>query len=481
MPMKKAARLVALGLVLTFVFSGAVQARKPLLEPQPNSDRILVSTPGHRASEYMAVSDPRRRGRVVAAAIDLDTPVGGFQCNTWFSKNGGRTWRESSPTTLWTEGYTADPWLSIDERGRVHLVCLQRRDDQSDDRLVTAIIYLRSDDFGKSWSEPMTIQPSKAPDALASADKISILVSSKGTIFVCATEGGNPNLVVERSDNGGETWEGTELKSEDSYLTQCNGIVEGPNGEIHINAVAYDGNFGTYTSYDDGRTWGGFVVAGNRRPGGRDQVKHLVRGFTQRVPLYPDIAVSPRTGSVFVSSEVLQEDDTMHTLVYRSTDRGQSYQPVSYPVPPSDLCASGDILKPAAAVDRRGIVGLHLRCQGATWFQTGREESWFSASADDGNSWSKPLLVSSTDLPSTNLDPRNWGDPNSPLAALLGFLEDPSLARGENLLFSRPYTAWRFGHAGDYWFMTASNAGFVVMWVDAFNGIQQVWARLIKV
>ena len=466
------------------------------------SKRTLVSVPNHRMGEFAVARNPRNPDHLVVAAMDFDDQTGSVGCATFVSRDGGLRWRPGKHVPGLDKGFVCgDPWVTIDTQGRAHLQGLLIDGTpadyvvgQVDGSLVRATpqqIHARSDDGGHRWSPARRIPPRHKKNQV---DKNAIHASRSGTLFACINElpEGGDDLVVSRSFDAGSSWTRPKALDEaigidgpdDNGPVKCNGIAEGPNGEIHVMWMGWfpgesTPRFGTATTRDDGATWTGTTIDQVRLEYDNPaiDVATLNLGWT-----WPSIAASPVNGEVFVSVPRFSGDRYVSVL-YRSNNSGRSYEEVSLPEIPSRGCGECHQMRPALVVDDSGRLGLQLML---TSNELGLDkEAWFLISPDGGDSWLQPIQLSSTGPDRSYLDPRNWAPDGARSSdQVMDALQHPDrigATLGWDAIFrARRTDQIRWG--GDYWGITASSKGFVALWEDHWaNGKHQLWSRVIRV
>jgi hypothetical protein len=152
-------------------------------------------------------------------------------------------------------------------------------------------------------------------------------------------------------------------------------------------------------------------------------------------------------------------------LFSRSMDRGKTWSEPK--LLESGLDKGVKQWQPAIAVNKDGVVGV-------TWFDSREDKSgkkyhqYFVASADGGDTFTKPVQVSSEIS-----DPDGRG--NSQLAPMVGVYDG-------KLMLSVISAASRWGSGGDYMGLAADKDGaFHPFWADARSGTFQVYTARVAV
>lgn len=433
------------------------------------TDRTLASEPGHRLSEFMVAEDPRDTRHRVAGYIDWDQADAATGCAFTATRDGGRTWDAARVTGYDGLDLLGDPWISIDQGGRIHYVCMARPRTSE----TRSMWYTHSDDDGATWTPAAQVPQ---VDPTKRVDKVSLLADSAGRVHVCFWESGS-GVVHARSLDGGETWAPTRTLWAGGTL--CNGIEEGPQGELYVLAAHLgESKWHVFSSLDGGETW----RKSNGVPYDWTSLKvSIVLGTTH--PLYPEgsnptLAVSPTTGHLFLALQDLDAEGQYRIEAHRSLDQGLTFDPLVVPRPTTS-CADCQHLHAAAAVDATGRLGLSFTVEDGPGAQP--RETWLVASADEGDTWAVPTLVATearTKASATAYAP----NPEHATWLIESILTDP--ARATTYVDSFSFGAqWAHNQkdGGHYWESSWTDEGFLVTWIDYQEGIPQLWARIVSV
>lgn len=454
-------------------FSAAVLAATSLtLLPDAHADvsaRLVagsavrqVSEPGHSVTEFQAVRDPINGQRLAVGAIDLDKPGSHAGCMAYLSGDGGQTWRPSNPFSALPAGdrvLSADPMLTFDHRGRLHMICLMLS-DESGNPSVLRTAYIRSDDFGRSWSSP-TYVPTISPDS--SPDKPAIFVAKGGRIVVCALQRvddgasgpfGRTTTGVALSNDDGRGWRVFEPRSLRGYAAECLALSRDGDGTLHMafeslgGSKAAAGSLGSIASRDGGVTWGAPVI----------YAKNTYMVDPPEATAFPLASMSdadPNRPVVYAAGTRATADRRWQLVLSRSTDGGRTYRPLTAPKPPSDTCRI-HMRNPVVHVDSRGRLALEFNCRNRLKVDEGIREFWLTVSVDSGDTWLPPVLLSREPEPKCS----------TPYIVGLVNQVDP---------------CWRFPDGADYWFITSRPAGLQAFWIDNTTGTTTIRTQLFKV
>jgi len=319
------------------------------------------------------------QGRIFAGWKEMNE-IGGFNRVAFGrSLDGGRTWGRSLIEDSAPLQHQSDPWLAVDESGRVYYTRTQG----------AGLFVSSSSDGGLTWDRMMNINDQ--PD---SADKSSIKSDGNGTIYASYVTAGpnapfNMKIIATSSVDGGVTWGQSKV------------VVSGLNPFAPVIATRLDGtayivwwaplsatrpgaNIRASTTTDRGATWGAPVRV-NSMPG--SAVYDASIGPPKRIP-YPSSATNS-SGTLFVAWADKEKGD-YNIVVARSDDGGATW---SAPVQVNDVDA-GDQWMAALAVDANDV--LHT-----AWYdgRTGNLNLYYANSSDGGRTWSPNLRVTTQETP----------------------------------------------------------------------------------
>jgi len=284
---------------------------------------------------------------------------------------------------------------------------------------------------------------------------------------------------VAISRDGGATW---DRPVHIGPSTTPNGFLEAPDGALYLLTLGSTDagrDFRVWVSSDRGVTWnptvvGPFVIP----PGYNDQNRWVdQRPWTTM----PDMTLRASDGHLFAVAQSWDETQESYRIhLHRSADGAATFQAVPTPTFESSTCPDCHVTKPTVTVDAAGRLGLQvqLTVDGAT-----RKEVWFAASADDGATWTQPVLLSATDVPSFWAHPMDLTPQPSSLVATATYLaENPTDAHGVavgvglSTLVSELQLRWN----GEYWQITSSPHGFVALYIEhSADGIPELWSRVV--
>ncbi len=319
------------------------------------------------------------QGRIFAGWKEMNE-IGGFnRVGFGRSLDSGRTWERSLIEDSAPLQHQSDPWLAVDESGRVYYT-----------RTQGAGLFVSSSGDGLTWDRMMNINDQ--PD---SADKSSIRSDGNGAIYASYVTAGptaprDMKIVATRSVDGGVTW-GQSKVLVSGLNPFAPVIATRPDGTAHVvwwaplSATRPGANIMASTTTDRGAIWGAPVRV-NSTPG--SAVYDASIGPPKRIP-YPSAATNS-DGSLFVAWAD-KEKGEYNIVVARSDDSGTTW---SEPVQVNDV-DTGDQWMTAIAVDANDI--LH-----AAWFdaRTGNINLYYANSTDGGRTWSPNLRITDQETPS---------------------------------------------------------------------------------
>jgi photosystem II stability/assembly factor-like uncharacterized protein len=321
-------------------------------------DRGEIRGPFLTGTSVPSVAYDRRRGRILAGASSFF-----FGTSILHSDDGGQTWTESErPNITFPHGTDA----KITQAWQI----VPAGEDQPD------VIYVgvepaalfRSQDGGDSfelvrglWEHPHrpTWQPGGGGLCLH-----TILIDPRDPkrVLVAISTGG-----VYLTDDGGETWRASnkgvraEFMPEDQRYPEYGQCVHKVSRDAaNPDRFFLQNHFGLYRSDDGGATWTD-IANGVPSDFGFPVVAHPQKGDTAYIlPLIADVKRWTTDAAC---------------RVYRTTDAGASWQPLTCGLPQQDAYVT--VLRDAFTTDGAEPAGLYFGTRGGEVY----------ASHDDGESW----------------------------------------------------------------------------------------------
>lgn len=446
--------------------------------------KIPITATDHRVNEYWVARDPTNGFRLAAGAMDGEDAAGGSGCPIFASDDGGRSWKDVTPTGFILPYGQGDPWVVFSSAGVLHANCMVLGGNETSGRAL--LLYSRSFDGGQTWDQ---VRP------MPGSDRAMTFADSKGNLFYCVSVGSS--VKVWKSPDEGQSWHPVE---QPSIPITCGSFGEAPDGTLFIGYGFW--SLGFVVSHDSGNSWE--LLGPEIRP--RSHIfdndacaaiqslgGDLVAAYTCWVPLsllpnapmplaHPSFAVSSQTGHIFVAAQNFSGGDATSARyvldLRKSVDGGKSFEPLAVPAPPYP-CASCHSSRPILAIDDANVIGL-------LWHRgnlTLKEETWFSASLDEGKSWLPAVLLSQQSLDQgpwsvQNLRPR----PHTVITPAAAALNDPTGPNfPDRLVGGSTELTWSQRYQGaDTATMTYSPEGFVAVWQDlSGDGTPQVWSRIV--
>jgi hypothetical protein len=460
-----------LGGVLVAALAAAAASTAPKVVVGPN---ILVSRDGDVPHvELMVATSPRTSNNLLGAAITATRPNGGWACRAYSSTDGGATWKASEfpEQVKWGGG---DPQTVFSAQGTPIFVALtMNKNDKGKD--CASMHVWRSEDHGETWEKPSEIGCSPSWD-----HEQMVVDTTKGRysgrIYIAALYDYPVYRVgVFRSDDDGRSWVGpveaangggTIGINDVTPVVLSDGTLIVPYGDFPFlpdkrptKGIAHE-NFWTVESTD-----GGVTFSAPRR------------SVTQSINIDDKESKIAGFGKFAADSEGKEYRDRLYTvwedarfgnyriLFSRSADRGKTWsEPKTLE---SGLDKGVKQWQPAVAVNKDGVVGV-------TWFDSREDKAgkqyhqYFAASTDGGDSFTKPVQVSSE-----LSDPNGRG--NSQLSPMVWVHEG-------TISLSTISAASRWGSGGDYMGLAADKDGaFHPFWADARSGTFQVYTSRVAV
>lgn len=426
--------------------------------------QVLVSPEGHRMAEYMVARNPLDADHLILAAHDYDAGTGTLTCVLFVTRDGGLTWKQSQPIPgLDRPHLQFDGWVSFDRQGVAHYICLDTAGTQGQ----TWPYYSHSTDGGDTWA-PAVLIPTQTEGQ--SIDKSALIAASDGTVYAAFSG------QVARTLDSGKTW--TKGASHGSG-SNPNGFAEDIWGTVYLLLRGGGASRVARTS-DGGESWnmtevGPFIIP----PGYNDQNRWVdQRPWTT----LPSMAYHDRTDSLFVVQQSWNTTTSLYEIhLYRSADRGVSFQELAVPAFASPTCGPCHVTKPSIAFDLEGRLGLLVQLTNDGGHT---KEVWFSASGDEGLTWVPSFVLSKTAPPDEWMNARAFTPSTSaPTGFAAGVAENPTDAgpMAVGLALTTAVQELQMRWNGEYWGIEASTRGFVAPWIDhSADGAPQLYARLLR-
>jgi hypothetical protein len=328
--------------------------------------------------------------------------IGVFQQDRWSnggarglttatSVDGGTTWTRTFPHFSKCAGGTpanggdydraSDPWVSFGPDGRAYQVSLSVNAAQT----ISAILTSTSTDGGLTWSEPVTVQRDVSPNGFVFNDKESLTADphTAGTAYLVwdrsrfpSDMSQNPGTsrafrgdpIFAKTTNGGVNWSTPRdiLPQNQNVSTIGNQIAVLPDGTL-VDAYLYFKGLGApnqslqgvQRSTDGGASWSKPIEI-------TDNTVTRVRDPDTGTPLrtgsdigggLPDIAVDPRSGTLYVVFEDNRFSGGDHNdiALSKSNDGGLSW---SSPIKVNQTPNGATAFTPAVDVLPNGTVAV---------------------------------------------------------------------------------------------------------------------------
>jgi hypothetical protein len=373
--------------------------------------------------EPFVAADPSRPGWLVGVwQQDRWSSGGANGLVARYSRDGGRTWRDSELpefSRCADGGYerASDPWVTFSPDGTAYFMALAFDNDPARD----AMLVVRSRDGGRTWGpvtalirnddvrffndkNTITADPTDPRYAYAVWDRVETLGPGDEDFT-------GPTLFTRTTD-GGRTWERPRviLATGRTNLTIGNQIAVTPDGTL-VNVFAYfvaDARYvAVQRSTDHGRTWSKPIVV--NRLGTVGVVDPRDEAPVRTGDIIPDIAVDPRRGhdEVYVVWQDARPTggERDQVVLSRSTDGGRTWSA------PERVSSRTDTQAFTASV--------HVNARGqllVTYYDFSRDTTenrplptdyWATRSLNGGRSWSARERVT----------PRSFDMRDAPVAA----------------------------------------------------------------
>ena len=380
--------------------------------------------------------------------------IAGYGSGISYSKDNGKTWKQTVPPIFSFGGGVGDPVLATGPGGVFYFVQL------ANNGLGNGLLAVsRSTDGGARWSTPVNAIPSITNSVNNSHDKPWITVDNtnsqyRGTIYLTWTRFSNQvpaSLYFVKSSDSGRTWSAPKAigpAHNTAGFTQGSMPAVGPNGELYVSY--FDSRIpgiAVIKSTDGGENFSAPVTA--LRDASLRFGRHYNGGLES--PPFPGIAVDTSNGqfrgTVYVTTEIkpsalIARRDEGDVVVVRSTNGGASW---SAPVSASNDPYDNDQYMPAIAVSADGVLGVMYYDRRNDPHNNILNDVYLSTSDNGGASFGAGHRIT----------PGNW-------------------------LLTPTSLSFRPGYHGDYNQIVAGQNGFVLGWGDERNGVNpDVYAHLI--
>jgi|GEM_PF-2084812 len=437
-------------------------ARAPQPAPLANVVNTRVSQGRFTAhSEVTLAQNPRDPNNLVGASkMFTDNENYVFRIGTYATFDGGKTWIDNGQLPGLDEfGVTSDPTVVFDSAGTVHVEVLAARGPSK-----RSALYLYSSiDGGRTWSEPQLV----SDDARGFNDKEWLATDVTGgthdgnlyTVWVQIVKE-TYRILFARSVDGGRSWsEPLEIASNDQVIRQGPVVSIDAAGNVYLLwsnlttnrfeiAASRDGgqtfsavqeglgfaNVGTlngnlrrgfvipgfatdprtpdtlYVVWDDGRTGDADVLFSISTDAGQTWRRPVVISGVQNNDQFQPWVTATTTGEIYVQWFDRRDDPQnllVHTYAARSVDTGRTW---------SELRVTDVASDPTVGLPLAGDLGFYGDYQalvadsesvGLFWNETrdGSQEAYFARITPDR--WPSPFRVD----PATPLDDPRQGVP----------------------------------------------------------------------
>jgi len=264
--------------------------------------------------------------------------AGSIYNNVYVSKNQGITWKHKNIQS--TYGVFGDPCLASDYQGNLYYLHLADPDNNRNSKeFLSSIVIQRSTDNGKTWNSGTAIgyNPNTFQDKhWIGINPISGALAVTWTEFD-AYESKNPNdhsrILFSRSDDYGKSWskpisisqfEGDCL--DDDNTTEGAIPVFDKEGNIYV-AWAWNNKIYFDKSMDGGKTWlDQDIVIANQPEGWNYNIPGVFRANGMPI-LCIDNSNSPYAGTLYVNwSDQRNGTDNTDIFISKSTNGGKAWQ-----------------------------------------------------------------------------------------------------------------------------------------------------------
>lgn len=160
----------------------------------------------------------------------------------------------------------APPQVAVDSAGRIFVLYSVGKEVPGQRFPVSALRFARSEDLGRSWSEPVTVNAEGKFGEFGSHNFHALTVGAGGRIVATwlDSRSGTAGVWMNQSSDGGRTWEADRPIYRDASCPCCRtAVAVAPDGTMYVAWRAIlDGDIRDVVvmrSADGGRTWGDAV------------------------------------------------------------------------------------------------------------------------------------------------------------------------------------------------------------------------------
>ncbi|RIW13171.1 neuraminidase (sialidase) [Algoriphagus lacus] len=241
----------------------------------------------------------------------------------WMSRGDGKTWETPQKVAKIRNDPHWNPVLFNAPDGKLHLYFKVGKEIDDWETWVQT-----SEDKGKTWSEPKELVPGDRGGR--GPVRNHILILSDGTWLAPASNEKNKvwNAFLDRSMDGGKTWEATPFLELDRTLIPEEGVIqptawESSPGNVHLLMRSSGGKIARSDSKDYGKTWSPIYLTDLPNNNSAIEVAHLGRekialiynpvsgNWGDRNPI--NLAISLDNGKSWKIDQIIEKGDDPET------------------------------------------------------------------------------------------------------------------------------------------------------------------------
>lgn len=224
------------------VSSDTENGATPMFLVTPAGDRVLswVSAPGGGSDGRLNFSVVPAGSTEPLPVAELADPIGPIQAHG-----------------------EAPPQVAVDSAGRIHVLYSVGKEVPGQRFPVSALRFSRSDDLGRTWTEPVTVNAEGKFGEFGSHNFHALTVGTDGRIIATWLDSrtGTSGVWMSQSTDGGVTWEADRPIYREASCPCCRtAVAVAPNGDMYVAWRAIlEGDVRDVVvmrSSDGGRTWG---------------------------------------------------------------------------------------------------------------------------------------------------------------------------------------------------------------------------------
>lgn len=320
----------------------------------------VSNAPDGQHENWIAIN-PLDPNNIIATSNDsryLQAPPKGYRMVAFYSKDGAKTWKES--TTDYNQDLyidlTPQPWnmtifdpgITFDSKGSAYYAYGFTETYEDFGTNQNGVFVCKSSDGGASWELPVPVVLELGSSNLPFHDRYMIVCDYnesspyKDNLYIAWKRFVvDPAVLFSRSTDGGETWEPPiELKGGKKPSTQSATPLIGPDGLVYVvwedpDRTTFQTDAVVQVSSDGGKTWRSSpIIAQTLYTVGTEMEGRYVLEDKQKIRvgsdpvMAADFSGGPRNGWLYVvqAGKIGSKDGPYGLYLARSTDGGKNWE-----------------------------------------------------------------------------------------------------------------------------------------------------------